>query len=129
MEDIRRYVSITYLISTAVAGWILMKTAEWILSSFGASANPILFADIRTSAIVGIGLALALAIYCWRSEDVYGFVEEVAVELSKVTWPDADQTRSSTYIVILFAALMGGSLALFDLLGRNVIDMIFRTFS
>jgi preprotein translocase SecE subunit len=129
MEDIRRYVSIAYLISTAITGWVLMMTADWILSGFGPSANPILFADIQLSALLGIVLALGLAIYCWRNEDIYGFTEEVAVELSKVTWPDADDTRSSTYIVIIFAAILGGTLALFDLLGRNVIDLIFRTFT
>lgn len=129
MEDIRRYVSIAYIISTALVAWVLMMTFEWILSGFGPSANPILFADIRLSPLLAIIAAVGLALYCWRNEDVYGFAEEVAVELSKVTWPDADQTRSATYVVIVFAAILGCLLALFDVFGRNVIDLIFRTFT
>lgn len=129
MEDIRRYVSIAYLIGTALLAWILMMAFEWILSGFGPSANPILFADIRLSPLLGIVLGLAIALYCWRNEEIYGFAEEVAVELTKVTWPNADETRSSTYVVVAFAAIAGCVFAIFDLLGRSVIDLIFRTFT
>ncbi len=34
------------------------------------------------------------------------FLEECVIELQKVTWPDMDQLRSATIVVILFTILI-----------------------
>lgn len=130
MEDVRRYVSIAWICFTAIFGWLLMRTFSWILEGFGPAADPALFAGISASSIAAVVIALGTAIYCWRHEGIYGFATEVAVELSRVTWPTSDETRSATITVIAFAAALGGSLALMDLAaGKGVMKFIFSTFT
>ena len=128
MEDVRRYVSITYLVLGAVVAWVLMRTVESTLGLFGPGADRYLFAGIQLSSFVGIGAGVALVVWAWRNERLYTWVNEVITELTRVTWPDAEDTRRSTTIVIGFALVLGGLLAVMDLLGKTVIDMIFRVF-
>ncbi len=128
MEDVRRYVSITYLVSGAILAWVLMKTLGLILGSFGPGADRILFGGINVSTVVGLSLGVGVALYCWRNDKIYTTANEVVVELSKVTWPDREDTKRSTWVVIAFAVFLSLALSLFDLMGRAVIDLVFRIF-
>lgn len=51
-----------------------------------------------------------------------GFIEECATEMSKVTWPDRDQLRNATWVVILFTILVSGILWIMDIISRVVIQ-------
>jgi preprotein translocase subunit SecE len=42
------------------------------------------------------------------------FIEECWAELLKVTWPDADQLRNATLVVIVFTIAISGVIWLMD---------------
>ena len=130
MEDVRRYVSIAWISFTAIFGWVLMRLFAWILDGFGPTANPVLFAGISASAVAAVAIALGTAVYCWRNERIYGFANEVAVELSRVTWPTSDETRTATITVIVFSAVLGMALWAMDgIAGKGIMEFIFTTFT
>ena len=56
------------------------------------------------------------------------FVEECWDELGKVTWPDRDQLRSSTLVVIAFVILISGIIWIMDVASRSVIGFIMGIF-
>ena len=56
------------------------------------------------------------------------FVEECWDELGKVTWPDRDQLRSSTLVVIAFVILISGIIWMMDVASRSVIGFIMGLF-
>jgi preprotein translocase subunit SecE len=56
------------------------------------------------------------------------FVEECWDELGKVTWPDRDQLRSSTLVVIAFVILISGIIWIMDVASRSVIGFIMGLF-
>ncbi len=56
------------------------------------------------------------------------FIEECWDELSKVTWPDADQLRSATLVVIAFMILISAIIWLMDVTSRTVIGFIMGLF-
>ncbi len=56
------------------------------------------------------------------------FIEECWEELSKVTWPDADQLRSATLVVIAFMILISAIIWLMDITSRTVIGFIMGLF-
>ncbi len=56
------------------------------------------------------------------------FIEECWEELSKVTWPDKDQLRSATLVVILFVFLISAVIWIMDVASRTVIGFIMGIF-
>ncbi|RME30127.1 MAG: preprotein translocase subunit SecE [Deltaproteobacteria bacterium] len=61
----------------------------------------------------------------FRSERLVSLATEVVVELKKVTWPNAKETRSATVVVIITVFIMAFFLGLFDLFWSNLMDFIY----
>ena len=55
------------------------------------------------------------------------FMSEVPGELKKVTWPDWEQLRNATGVIIIFVLVVAGIIGLMDLVFRQVVDLIIRT--
>ncbi len=56
------------------------------------------------------------------------FIEECWDELSKVTWPDQDQLKSATMVVIAFVFLISAIIWIMDIASRTVITFIMGIF-
>ena len=56
------------------------------------------------------------------------FIEECWEELSKVTWPDQEQLKSATLVVIAFVFLISAVIWIMDVASRTVIGFIMGIF-
>ena len=56
------------------------------------------------------------------------FIEECWEELSKVTWPDREQLRSATLVVILFVFLISAVIWIMDVATRTIISFVMGIF-
>jgi preprotein translocase subunit SecE len=56
------------------------------------------------------------------------FIEECYVELQKVTWPDAEQLRSATVVVLVFTMAVSLVIWLMDKASSFVINAIMGIF-
>ena len=56
------------------------------------------------------------------------FVEECWIELQKVTWPDADQLKSATLVVVLFTIVISLIIWLMDKFSGWVVELIMGIF-
>ena len=56
------------------------------------------------------------------------FVEECWVELQKVTWPDQEQLRSATIVVLVFTMAVSGIIWLMDKSVSWIINLIMGIF-
>ena len=56
------------------------------------------------------------------------FVEECWVELQKVTWPDQEQLRSATIVVLVFTIAVSGIIWLMDKSVSWIINLIMGIF-
>ena len=56
------------------------------------------------------------------------FIEECWEEMGKVTWPDYDQLKSATLVVIAFVFLISAIIWIMDMASRTVIDLIMGVF-
>ena len=56
------------------------------------------------------------------------FVEECWVELQKVTWPDFDQLRSATLVVLAFTVAVSGVIWVMDKSVSWVLNIIMGLF-
>ena len=125
MEDVSRFVNIAFIFTALLLSWVLMQTSEMVLASIGPGSNMILFAGIQLSTVLGIGLAaLIVAYYYWITPRAYELATEVAVELSKVSWPDADDTKRYTYVVTWFAIILSLILTVFDFVWKFATDAL-----
>lgn len=118
-----------YFAAFALSAWLFPKVFFEIFDAIGPGTDRRIFANVSLSTLAGVIVAGALIAYLWKNERVSQWVGEVVDQLSKVTWPTGEETRRSTGIVILFSLVLGGILAIMDLVGKNTLDFIFKVFS
>jgi preprotein translocase SecE subunit len=56
------------------------------------------------------------------------FVEESWTELQKVTWPDYQQLKNATLVVIVFVIVLSTMIWLMDFVVRTFLDLILGIF-
>lgn len=58
------------------------------------------------------------------------FVQECVTEMERVTWPDRDQLRNATWVVIIFTIIVSLIIWIMDIFSRAVIvDFIIGIFT
>ncbi len=61
--------------------------------------------------------------------NVKTFIDECIAEMAKVTWPDRDQLRNATWVVILFTIVLSLVIWVMDLVSKWVlVDFIMGVF-
>ena len=55
----------------------------------------------------------------WRE-----FIAETSVELKKVTWPDWEQLRNATGVIVIFVLVVAAIIGLMDLVFRQIVNLI-----
>ena len=63
-----------------------------------------------------------------KARDTRLFLEESWAELQKVTWPDYEQLKSATLVVIIFVILISALIALMDMAIRTLLAFIMGIF-
>jgi preprotein translocase subunit SecE len=75
------------------------------------------------SALIGVGTAW----YYWKQQRTRELAEEVASELSKVTWPSKDEVMSSTAVVIVTTIFSTIFFALMDRFWSFLTNLVYGT--
>ena len=57
------------------------------------------------------------------------FTEETVDEMKKVTWPDWDQLRNSTFVVLVFVVIVSAIIWLMDVSVRGLLGIVFDIFA
>lgn len=63
-----------------------------------------------------------------KIQDTRVFIQESWAELQRVTWPDYDQLKNATFVVIAFTVLISGIIWLMDVTVRFLVDVIMGIF-
>jgi preprotein translocase subunit SecE len=63
-----------------------------------------------------------------KIQETRSFLEESWAELKKVTWPDQDQLKNATLVVLVFVVIISAMIWGMDLVVRLVIDFIMGIF-
>jgi preprotein translocase subunit SecE len=63
---------------------------------------------IRIGMVVaGLAAGAGLAWFSWYGREFWQFAQAARIELRKVVWPTRDETVKTTYVVFIFAIVMG----------------------
>lgn len=96
---------VTFLMTKVIHGlWVKLATLK---PQVGEPRDDILI-------ILSAGVGAAAAVYYWRRTRARQLAEEVAQELSKVTWPTKQEVTNSTTVVIVTTAVATVFFALMD---------------
>jgi preprotein translocase subunit SecE len=57
--------------------------------------------------VVGVAAGAGLAWFSWYGREFWQFAIASRVELRKVVWPEREETFKTTYVVFIFAIVMG----------------------
>ena len=130
-----RYVMAGFFVTGMVAAFIIgrllsaiwgsLAEARWFQKSVTVLARIGEEERSEYSTVLGGVIAIAAAFYYYRRADVRQWTDEVASELSKVTWPDKAEVTNSTVIVIVASAFATVYLALLDRFWGFVTNLVY----
>jgi len=114
-SSLGRYVALAYIGAAILLAFVLGRLLHAGLFYAGVEDYAILGnKDLALSALAG-GLVAAIAgVVCFRNAEVRRLSDEVASELSKVTWPTRQETWAATIVVIVTVAVASLYLGIFD---------------
>jgi preprotein translocase SecE subunit len=122
----RRYVLLTFIVAAILVGLTVQAAS---VSGFAELAYP----DNRLLGLLNTSTALALASgavsfgVMIRTKKAITFTDEVVGELNQVIWPTRDETVRASTTVVLTTLFTAGLLAFYDLIWKNLADIILFT--
>jgi preprotein translocase subunit SecE len=114
VEQPKRVVAIFYVLAAIALGVFLEKVLGLVLGYVGVN-DATVFSDWTISTLAGFTLAAVTAVVVWRIPKTQQTSLEVALELRRVTWPSARETRAATVAVIVASGIAAVVLGVFDL--------------
>ena len=121
----QRYVYAAYMALALLSAFLVAKIghAAWYRlgqwkPELGEPQDELLF---PVAGLIGV----IIAVYYWRKAEARQYVEEVAEELSKVTWPTRKEVTNSTTVVVLTTLFATVFFALMDRFWGFITDKIY----
>ena len=121
----QRYVYAAYMALALLSAFLVAKMghAAWYRlgqwkPELGEPQDELLF---PAAGLIGV----IIAVYYWRKAEARQYVEEVAEELSKVTWPSRKEVMNSTTVVVLTTLFATVFFALMDRFWGFITDKIY----
>ncbi len=121
----QRYVYAAYMALALLSAFLVAKIghAAWYRlgqwkPELGEPQDELLF---PVAGLIGV----VIAVYYWRKAEARQYVEEVAEELSKVTWPTRKEVTNSTTVVVLTTLFATVFFALMDRFWGFITDKIY----
>ena len=122
----RRFVYAAYMAGAIGVAFMLSKIGNLIWQRLEAWKPEV--GDPRDDLIMPVSAVIgaAVALYYWRKLSARQYAEEVASELSQVTWPSRQEVTNSTTVVIVATAFATIFFALMDRFWAFVTDLVYR---
>ena len=124
MTDSKRIVQITYALATFIVLMTLVQAYASIFAVAGVRDTQLLGKDFTTSRLLAIATAGAHLLWTWRHPRLRPLTEEVADEMTRVTWPTWDETRNNVRVTIVVSVIAALILAFFDSIFGAVTNFI-----
>jgi preprotein translocase subunit SecE len=100
--DPKRLVVIAYLVFGFIIILFLDHLFEQVLARFGMTNRVLIEGpDWRVSTLASAVLTIGGGFYAWFNPKSRAISVEVATELMRVTWPSWEETRISTFAVVI----------------------------
>jgi preprotein translocase subunit SecE len=115
-KAIGRYVTLAFIGAAILVAFLISRGLH--AGFFYAGMEDMAIGGSKTltlSSLIGGVTAIVAGVVCFRHPDVKRLADEVALELSKVTWPSRQETWAATVVVLATVAISAAYLGVFDL--------------
>ena len=120
MEDqYQKWVNLCYLLLSVSVGYLLFTAGGKLVAAYDLETKIRNIDLVLRAAITFLSIVLFLSLY--RHRLINQFMNEVVLELSRVHWPSALETRMSTIVVVLMVLISGMILGFLDYLWVQVV--------
>lgn len=116
---IERWVQTAFIAGTVFLFLLFGKVVRSVWDIF---AEP----DPRFIAPIAAVLAAVISIGLYKAPKVHQFSSEVATELSKVSWPNREDTWRQTGVVILVSVIAAIILGIFDAIWLGITNLVYQ---
>lgn len=111
MPNLKKWVSLSFLFCGVITAIFLREIFEVVFNAVGFVQSGWLLAP---SDIAGVVVGLAVFVFFVKWPRANGYLENVLVELSKVTWPARKETVISTGVVAVLVSIATAIVLFFD---------------
>ncbi len=111
----KKNVVMFYIFVFLVVAYYFSEMVNYILQKTRTEDFPIIGDQFTLSMAISVVVVGAGIAYAWTSSKINSAVFETANELAHVDWPDAEETKNSTMVTIVFSVLFSLMLAVMDL--------------
>ena len=124
MDDLRRWVNLAFLFGAIILWWLFANMTSSVLGILNIFDTRILGELVTMSTLIGGAIAIILVFALWRNVKIYESSLNVAREMKKVTWPNFEETKQATKVVIVTTIIVALILSGFDLVFKWLTDLI-----
>jgi preprotein translocase subunit SecE len=118
----QKWVNISFVVLAGLVGYLLFSAGQHVAGAYDLEAR------VKNINLILQGGAIVLAgivfFILYRHDEANQFMNEVATELARVTWPTQKETSNGTVIVIVMVLASGMILGLFDYIWTHLLQMI-----
>ena len=105
MEDRKRWVNASFLAVSALVYYICSNFFGFLVAKFDLETR-FADADLAASGLAGL-IGVSIFVYLLRNVKSQVFMDEVVLELSRVTWPTRQETTKATIVVVIMVLIAG----------------------
>jgi preprotein translocase SecE subunit len=125
VEEVKKYIDFSYLLGLLLITWLVVKVVGSLWGIWDGMPDPKVLLGVHLSTLVGIVAGISLTAYLRFNAKVYKAVSECGVELKKTIWPTWEETKYNTIVVIVVSFCLGFILWFFDLIWKNLTDLMY----
>jgi preprotein translocase subunit SecE len=120
-------VAIIFALFGALTAYVLHLAMSSLMATMRWANSPLLGDRVTTSVVLGVilGACLAAGLYAWMT--TRSFVGETIVELDKVHWPTAAETRVNAMVVIATSVIAAVIIGCYDLIFAQLSGALAKT--
>lgn len=121
-------IAVAYLASNILlAIWNMLANNSWLAAN-ASFLNRVAEEDRGTFAMLaGAAIGVLTAVRAYQRDSLRTWINDVASELTKVTWPDKKEVTNSTVVVVVTSAFATVFLALLDRFWGFVTNLVYGT--
>lgn len=113
-NDRQKWVSLSFVVFSGIVGFVLFTFLSQISQAYDLEARYQQMVWVVRGVALVVGLGLFIGFY--RSDAANQFMNEVIVELGRVSWPTRQETTKGTIVVVIFCIICGLILGALDTL-------------
>ena len=110
-----RWIGLTTLVAALSLAWTCSFAIAAAFASFAEpGTNRPLVLGVRMSGVLSVVIGILTVLILQRHARYQQYSAEVIEELRQCVFPNKDETKSDSYVVIIFSVIIGGVLWVFD---------------